>query len=821
MPYLSVDPAVVAEGGGSLSFVVRLDAAVLNEVRVNYATSNGTAVGNVDVQGQSGTLSFAPGETSKTVTVLLVNDTVAERTEAFWINLSAAVNATLSQASATGLIFDNDGSTGTPAISTSSLVVDEGDRSASFVVSLDRPSIVPVSVAYGTANDSALAGQDFVAASGILNFAAGEMVKLVPVTLLNDALAEGDEFFGLVLSSPVAATLAGGPGVAMIGRSDGDPVSTPYLLLSPLTVGEGDVVADFVVQLSAPSLNEVRVNFATSNGTAIGNLDVQGRSGTLVFAPGQTTQTLRALLLDDTAAERTEGFWLNLSAAVNATIVQASTTATLVDDDGDTGTPALSIGDLVVDERAHTATLAVSLSRPSLSTVSVDYGTVDDTAKAGQDYRAAAGTLSFAPGEVVKTLTLQLVDDTLTETDEFLEVRLSNATQAVLADAVGAVMIGRSDASPVSQPQILVQTPVVSEGDLYADVVLQLSAASPNVVRVNFSTANGTAIGNLDVQGRSGTAVFAPGTTTQVVRLMLLDDTAAEQGESFWFDLSAAVNATIPQARQAVTVLDNDGASTLSHGIGNDNYLVSSASDRIAESVHGGIDTVRSSVGFTLPENVENLVLLGSAGLTATGNAGNNVLRGNAGNNLLDGQGGIDTAVFSGHAATYTTSAGANNARVISGGTDGSDTLVSIERLHFADTLQATDSSPGGHAYAAYALFNAGFNQTPTTAELSLWTSTLDRLGGDTRELAQTMINHYAPGVPNEVLVAYLWGTIVGGDIPADQLALYTGQIVDATFTQASLLELVATLSLNTDEIAPIVGSTLTLDPLYFVAPGP
>ncbi|MGE5338352.1 MAG: hypothetical protein ACM3PU_11015, partial [Gemmatimonadota bacterium] len=178
-------------------------------------------------------------------------------------------------------------------------------------------------------------------------------------------------------------------------------------------------------------------------------------------------------------------------------------------------------------------------------------------------------------------------------------------------------------------------------------------------------------------------------------------------------------------------------------------------------------------------------------------------------------------AVFSGSSVNYSISAGANGARIVSGGSDGSDTLVGIERIQFSNVIQATDTSPGGNTYAAYAMFNAGFNRAPTTNELSLWTSTLDRFGGNTADLAQTMIDYYAPGVSNEDLVAYLWSTIVGGTIPANALATYTGLVANGTFTQASLLDYVSKLSLNTDEIVQIVGTTLNLDPGYFPAPGP
>ena len=821
MPYLYVDNIAVSEGSSLATFVVRLDASSINAVSVNYSTANGTAFGNFDVIGQVGTLAFAPGETSKTIQISLLNDTVAEATEVFWLDLSGAVNATIPQARHFAAIYDNDGTAGTPAISVNDVVVDESGRTANFFVSLDRPSILPVSVNYGTVDDTAVAGLDYVAANGILNFAPGEMVKTVTVNLTNDSLAEVDEFFRLVVSNPSAATLADATGVATIGRNDAPPTSTPQLLITPTAAGENETFAKFLVQLSAPSTNEVRVNYSTANGTAFGNFDVIGQVGTLVFAPGETAKTVSVALLDDTAAEATEGFWFDLSGAVNATIPQSRVPATIFDNDGTTGTPAISASDVVVDEVTNnTAKFNVWLDRPSLSTVSVNYATANDTATAGADYVAAAGTLSFAPGEVVKTVTVNLINDSLAETNEYFKLLLSSPVNATIADGVGAGLIGLSDTAAVSQPQVLSGPVISSEGDTYAEFLVQLSAPSTNQVRVNYSTANGTAFGNFDVIGQVGTLQFDPGETTKIARVLLLNDTTVEQTENFWFDLSSAVNATIPQSRTSDTIIDNDGAVTYSYGISSDQYTVTSAADRIAESLNGGVDTVRSSVSYILPDNVDNLVLTGSLGLTATGNAGNNVLRGNSGNNILDGQGGIDTAVFSGNAAAYTINPGANGSVIVSGGTDGSDQLVGIERAQFADVIRANDTSLGGNTLGAYAMFNAGFNRAPTIDELSLWTSTLDRLGGNTRDLAQTMINHYAPGVSNEALVAHLWATIVGGAIPTDALLTFTGLIVNGTFTQASLLEFVAIHPLNLNEIVQIVGTTLNLDP-SFLAPGP
>ncbi len=817
-PSINAWAPAAGEGETFATFVIQLSAPSTNEVSVNYTQQNGTAVNGSDYSYYFGTLVFAPGETTKTLPILLIDDTTVERDEVFWLDLTSATNAVIEQRFTPALIVDNEAVAGTPMLSVGDLVVDESAHAARFFVTLDRPAASTVTVAYTTADETAQAGSDFRASSGTLSFAPGEMVKTVTVDLFDDDLPETDEHFGLQLSQASGAGLAAARATALIARSDTPPTSTPYVTSRPVVASEGDTFATFVVQLSAPSTNTVSVNYTQQNGTAANGSDYSYYFGTLVFTPGQTVKTLPILLIDNTVAEPTQQFWLDLTSAVNATIGQRFTPAVIVDNDGTTGTPAISVGDAVVDENAQTANFFVTLSRPSTSTVTVTYATANDTAQAGSDYTARAGTLSFAPGEVAKTVSFDIIDDNLAETDESFQLLLGNPGGATIADGIGAAMISRSDTAAVARPQILVSPIFASEGDTFASFVIQLSAPSTNQVGVNFTQNNATALNGSDYNYYFGTLVFAPGETVKLLPVPLLDDTVVESPESFTLDLNSAVNASIPQRFTTATIIDHDAPGAVySFGLGNDRYTISSVLERIVESPNGGIDTVRTSINLTLPDNVENGVLTGTA-MNLLGNTGNNMVVGNAGNNLFDGKEGIDTVVFSGPAVNYTVS-GTVASRTVASPADGVDTLFSIERLQFGDLVRASDTTPGGNVYAAYAMFNAGFDRAPSTAELSQWTAVLDRVGS-TQALAQAMINYYAPGISDEVLVAYLWGTIVGTPIPPDALSTYVGLVANGTYTQASLVDFVWPLDLNTVEIVGIVGQTLTLDPGFFPVPG-
>ena len=824
-PQITARAAAAGEGDAYMNFVLQLSAPSQNTVTVSYQLLNGSALANnaADFQVQTQTLSFAPGETTKTVTVLLTDNTVEEATEVFWIDLFNPVNALVPQRYVPAFVVDDDGTTGTPAIKVGNPVVDEGGQFASFMVWLDRPSAGAVAVSYATADETATAGQDYRAASGVLNFLPGEMVRTVSVEVFDDVLPETSEFFRLVLSNPAQATLAEPFGRAEIGRNDAPPTGTPQIQARALAIGEGDAYATFVVQLDAPSQAPVTVSYQLDNGSAIANnaADFQAKTETLVFAPGETTRTVTVLITDNTAAEGTETFWLDLFNPVNGVVPQRYTPAHIFDNDATTGTPGIRASDPVVDEKAGTAQFFVWLDRPSASAVSVGYATADDTAAAGQDYRATSGLLQFAPGEVVKTVQVDIVDDGLTENRETFGLVLRDAAGATVVDGQGAAIIGTSDQPAVGQPQLSAQPVMISEGDAMNAFVLQLSAPARNAVTVNYQLVNGTAIANnaADFQVKTETLVFAPGETIKVIPFLVSNDVTAENDEVFSLDLYSAVNATVAQRLVTATIVDDDGAGKVfSYGLGNDLYAVSSVLDRIVESPNGGVDTARSSVSLTLPDNVENLVLTGAA-VNGIGNAAPNIFRGTAANNTFDGQAGVDTAVFGGPRAAYVLTGNAVT-RTVTGGNDGSDTLLSIERLQFADTILASDTSPGGNTYQAWAMFNAGFDHAPSLAELSQWTAMLDRLGGNQRELAQTMINFYAPGVPDDVLVAYLWGTIIGGPIPPDMLSQFVGLLADGSFTQASLVEYVANIDYNTVELVGMVGQPAQLDPAWFPVPG-
>src|SRR5262249_16292222 len=193
-----------------------------------------------DYVAASGTLSFAPGVTSRTVTVAVNGDTVPELDEDFFLNLSSPTNASLADGQARATIKNDDAYTGTLSIADAETTEgNSGTKSLSFTVTLSQASTVPVSVTYATANGTATAGQDYSAVAGTRTFPAGTTTRTIAVSILGDTTVEPDETFKVTLSNPVGATLSRAQATGTIRNDDSAPPpqgAVPVVWTSPVGV---------------------------------------------------------------------------------------------------------------------------------------------------------------------------------------------------------------------------------------------------------------------------------------------------------------------------------------------------------------------------------------------------------------------------------------------------------------------------------------------------------------------------------------------------------------------------------------------------------
>jgi hypothetical protein len=350
--------------------------------------------------------------------------------------------------------------------------------------------------------------------------------------------------------------------------SNGQLVTKISFNAATYSVNESAGTATITVTRSGV-INSASVNYAIVHGgsAAVGQ-DYTTTSGTLNFNAGQATKTFTIPIVNDTTDEPDETINLALfNPSASGVLVNPSTAVlTITDNDNP---PSVSIKNFSKAE-GNTGTTPftfdVTLSEASGLPVSVKWMTSSDyvTAAAGIDYVAANGTLSFAPGETSKQLTVQVNGDLDVETNESFRVVLYGAVNTTIAD--GNAIGGIHDDDNPGKFGFSAASYDVNEGAGGKIILVHRTDGIGGTVTVDYATTNsGTATANTDFTPVSGTLTFLEGEETKTFIVSVFDDQTAEQTETINLILSNPTGgATLGTSSALINIADNDAAATAS-----------------------------------------------------------------------------------------------------------------------------------------------------------------------------------------------------------------------------------------------------------------
>jgi hypothetical protein len=357
----------------------------------------------------------------------------------------------------------------TGSVSISDVTTSEGNggtKVATFTA-IRAGGTAAFAVNYATANNSALAGSDYVAQSGTLSFGTNVNAQTVSVTINGDTAIEPTETFFVNLSGATnGATISDSQGIGTITNDDQHPTVISILAQSAdkeEASGGGTSFFTFTVTRSGDASGSSSAQWQmnpTQAPTVDGN-DFSGlTSGTLTWGPCELggKQVLLNVVRDDTF-EANESFVVALSNAVGATInpQQASATGVIRNDDPpppDTG--SVSISDVTISEgNGGTKLLTFTATRSGgTAAFAVNYATANNSALAGSDYVAQSGTLFFGTGVNSQAVSVTINGDTAVEPTETFFVNLSGATNgATISDGQGVGTITNDDVV-ISKPDL-------------------------------------------------------------------------------------------------------------------------------------------------------------------------------------------------------------------------------------------------------------------------------------------------------------------------------------------------------------------------------
>ena len=447
--------SVAEDAGAAVITVRRSGATATGGVTVQYATANGTALTPADYTASSGTLTFAAGETTRTFSVPIVNDTLLEGNKTVNLSLSApGGGGALGAQSTAVLTIVEDDAPGTFQFSSPAYSVAESAGSALITVTRTGTKLAGgVRIHYASANGTALAGSDYTAVSGDLTFAAGVTTMTFKVPVTNDLQDEPDESVNLALSVPAGspATLgAQSTAILTIVANDAPIVqfgATAY------RVTEGYTSAIRVTRTYGLN-SQVTVDYAVTGGTATGGgVDYTLAAGTLTFLAGQTSKTISVPTKADTLFEGNETVVLALSRPSGRARLgtRSTTTLTIVDNDIP-GTMQFSSSAYQVAENVAGGVFNLVVTRTGTrlaSNVTVDYTVTGGTATGGGvDYTLAAGTLTFAAAQTSLPIPVRIVNDGLREGNETVIVTLRNPSSGAYLGTIKTTTLTIVDDEP-------------------------------------------------------------------------------------------------------------------------------------------------------------------------------------------------------------------------------------------------------------------------------------------------------------------------------------------------------------------------------------
>ncbi|MBA3015902.1 MAG: hypothetical protein FP815_13305, partial [Desulfobulbaceae bacterium] len=346
-------------------------------------------------------------------------------------------------------VVNNALNPGAIALSASTYSVGEAGGTVTVTVTRNGGSGA-VAVNYVTSNGTAAAGSDYTATSGTLNWADGDTTaKTFNISIINDAITEANETVNITLSGNTGGATLGSPSTAVLTIIDDDQPGTVNITTTSASVSEAVGAVIISASRTAGSAGAVTAT-VTASGTASNGADYTLSSTVFSWASGDTAdKAITINVVDDALTETSETVILTVTSTTGGLVngTNLTVTTTIVDNDSP-GTVNITTTDASVSEAVGAVIITASRTGGSVGAVTATV-TATGTASNGADYTLSSSVFSWAAGDSAnKTITINVVDDAVTESSETIILTVTSTTGGLVngADVTVTTTITDNDA---------------------------------------------------------------------------------------------------------------------------------------------------------------------------------------------------------------------------------------------------------------------------------------------------------------------------------------------------------------------------------------
>ncbi len=588
----TVSLSVSRTGTGTGLPAASVDASTI-QVGGTATGNNSCAIAGTDYVVISGqTLSWAAGDVAnKNLVITICSDNVDEANETLNSMLSNAFNTTIGAQSTAVTTITDDDNPPSFALTPSTTTVAEGATATYTVTRSGNATELSTTVTWTATNGTATAPGDYSGTTGTVTFAPGSGgTQTFTINANNDPLFEGNENFTVALTAATNGSTFSGTNTTTITDTD----TAPTVAINDVTQVEGNAGSTafiFTVTRTGDAQANQTMVASTANGggpnvpATFPSDYTQIIGDTVTFTQGQTSRQVAVIVNGDTTFEDNENFTVNLAGFNFGSATDGTGLGTITNDDA---APVFTLdADVTVTEGNGgsppytNATFTITKTGATELTSIVTASTANGTAVAPGDFNAlvSAAVATFAPADTTKTFNVEVVRDSIYESNEGYTVTLNNVTNGTFGANItrnGTITndetaptfttVGTSLSNPEGTSATTTTTMTFPLGTTGTEIASTLTCAR-TVISGN-STIHAQ---SGDFSTTSSTLTFAAGSpsgTTQVCTVTTVNDTVFEGDETFTITVTGASNTgTVTGGPFTATITNNDACTFVASNV--------------------------------------------------------------------------------------------------------------------------------------------------------------------------------------------------------------------------------------------------------------